>query len=250
MRDPTQFFFPMSAAFQNILLLEDTRTVQNYIRDVLRSMETPHQLHTARKVEEAIKITDAQEMDLFIVDIGLPDGNGIDFLVAMSAIHPAARAIIITSTPQEIYRERATALGVLNLLPKPLQRRVLLDTVEKLLRPGSLGAAPETNGFEATIGGLSPADIIQLKCLRQSTSVIEFSHDAGFGLVWLSGGEVIHAECDSESGHQSGLAAFYSIAHWRQGTVRELPEAPACEQTIRRSWQALLMDAEPQEDVA
>ncbi len=240
----------MSAACQNILLLEDTRTVQNYIRDVLRCMATPHQLHTARKVEEAIKITDAQDVDLFIVDIGLPDGDGIDFLVAMSALHPAARAIIITSTPQETHRERATALGVLNVLPKPLQRKVLLDTVEKLLIPNAPATAQETNGFEATIGGLSPADIIQLKCLRQSTSVIEFSQDAGFGRVWLSSGEVIHAECNSESGHQSGLEAFYSIAHWRSGTVRELPETPTCERTIRRSWQALLMDADPQERVA
>ncbi len=241
----------MSAERPNILLLEDTRTVQNYIRDVLRSLDAPHQLYTARKVSEAVQITDRTEIDLFIVDIGLPDGDGIDFLVAMSAIHPAARAIIITSTPQETYRERASALGALNLLPKPLQRKPLLDMVTRLLTTGDdSGEHEETNGFEATIGGLSPADIIQLKCLRHSTGVIEFSHDEGFGLVWLESGEVIHAECDSESGHQSGMDAFRAIALWRHGTVRELPEPPRCEQTIRRSWQALLMDADMHEHAA
>ena len=241
----------MSAERPNILLLEDTRTVQNYIRDVLRSLESPHQLHTARKVSEAVQITERIEMDLFIVDIGLPDGDGIDFLVAMSALYPAARAIIITSTPQETYRERASALGALNLLPKPLQRKPLLDTVTRLLTSSSATSEhEEMNGFEATIGGLSPADIIQLKCLRRSTGVIEFSHDEGFGLVWLQAGEVIHAECDSEAGHQSGMDAFRIIALWRHGTVRELPQPPTCEQTIRRSWQALLMDADLHEQAA
>src|ERR1041384_6029575 len=108
-----------------ILLLEDTRTVQNYIRDVLRGLSFPHHLLTARKIEEAQNLAAEHSVDLFIVDIGLPDGDGIDFLCEMSIAHATARALIITSPPRDDYRDRAKQLGVLNFLSKPLQRKPL-----------------------------------------------------------------------------------------------------------------------------
>jgi DNA-binding response OmpR family regulator len=230
----------------NILLLEDTRTVQNYIRDVLRSLECPYQLLAAKRVDEAMNIAEQSEIDLFIVDIGLPDGDGIDFLCAMSAVHPSARALIITSTPNESYKERARALGVLNFLPKPLQRKALLDAVTRLLPPAItevITQQEESGGFEATIGGLSPADIIQLKCLRRANGAVEFSNEDRFGLVWFEEGEVIHAESECIGSHHSGMEAFTAIVSWRSGNVREVLQAGKIERTIHKSWQALLMDA-------
>lgn len=234
----------MSAESPNILLLEDTRTVQNYVRDVLRSLEFPYELLVAKRVEDAVHLSENHEIDVFIVDIGLPDGDGIDFLCAMSAVHPAARALIITGTPTDAYRDRARAIGVLNFLPKPLQRKALLDAVNAML-PAHGEQSPEPTGFEGTLGGLSPADIIQLKCLRGATGVIEFSNEDRFGLVWFEEGEVVHAECQCVGEHHTGQEAFRSIVCWRSGTVREVPQPPVVQRSIHTSWQALLMDALP-----
>ena len=118
-----------------ILILEDTRTVQNYIRDVLRPVEAVHRVLLARRVKDAQEIAAGTDIGLFIVDIGLPDGDGIDFLCEMSMLHPESRALVITSTPTDDYRERARQLGVLHFMAKPLERRVLLDAVRKLLAP-------------------------------------------------------------------------------------------------------------------
>jgi CheY-like chemotaxis protein len=234
----------MPADSPNILLLEDTRTVQNYVRDVLRSLEFPYELLVAKRVEDAAQLADNHEVDLFIVDIGLPDGDGIDFLCAMSAVHPAARALIITGNPSDAYRDRAKAIGVFNLLPKPLQRKALLDAVTTLLPHGnSAGAEPQ--GFEGTLGGLSPADIIQLKCFRGASGVMEFSNEDRFGLVWFEEGEIVHAECQCVGEHHTGLDAFRSIMSWRTGTIREVPQPPNVQRSITKSWQALLMDATP-----
>lgn len=236
----------MSEASQNILLVEDTRTVQNYIRDILRSLPMDYELHTARKVQEAVRVAAEHTIDLFIVDIGLPDGDGIDFLCQMSGKHPHARALLITGTPREDYRSRAKDIGVLTFLPKPLQRKDLLDAVTQLLtvedepddhQPRSIG------GFEGTLGGLSPADIVQLKCLSQATGMIEFSTEDRFGFVWFDNGEVRHAEAEHVDGKLSGLEAFEFIVSWRSGTVREVISEGEPPQTISKSWQSLLMDA-------
>ena len=225
-----------------ILILEDTRTVQNYIRDVLRPVEAAHPILLARKVKEAQEIAAGTVIALFIVDIGLPDGDGIDFLCEMSMLHPQARALIITSTPSDDFRERATQLGVLHFMTKPLERRALLDAVRHLLAPPAAFDDSGT-GFEATLGGLSPVDIVQLKCMRGTTGSIELREEHLFGQLWFERGEIIHAECRLPGAEHAGLDAFHCIMTWRIGCIREVPEPRAVRQTIRVPWQGLLLES-------
>lgn len=228
-----------------ILILEDTRTVQNYIRDVLRPVEARHPILLARRLKEAQAIATGTDIALFIVDIGLPDGDGIDFLCEMSMLHPEARALIITATPTEDFRARARQLGVLHFMAKPLERRALLDAVTSLLAPPGDSEDGHT-GFEATLGGLSPIDIIQLKCLRGATGSIELREEHLFGQVWFANGEIIHAECALPGAAHTGLAAFLCLANWRTGSIREVPHPRAVLQTIRKPWQQLIMELDPQ----
>ena len=232
----------MADTAPSILILEDTRTVQNYIRDVLRPLEASHPILLARKLTDAQHIASNSRIALFIVDIGLPDGDGIDFLCEMSMLHPEARALIITSTPSDDYRERARRLGVLQFLAKPLERKVLFAAVQRLLA-APVGTPREPAGFEATLGGLSPLDIIQLKCLRQSTGALEFSDAHLFGRVWLDAGEVIHAECRMPGATHSGLEAFQCIITWRTGRIRDLQIPLSGPRTIHVPWQQLLLSA-------
>jgi CheY-like chemotaxis protein len=233
----------MSSSKPAILILEDTRTVQNYVRDVLRPVEGSHPILLARKLRDAQDIAAGAEIALFIVDIGLPDGDGIDFLCEMSLLHPDARALIITSTPTDDSRERARQLGVLHFLAKPLERKVLLDAVRKLLGPPEVSDGAGT-GFVATLGGLSPIDIIQLKCLRCSTGVIELREEHLFGRIWFERGEVVHAECTLPGAEHKGIEAFGCMVNWRIGCIRDVPDAPPAFRTIRAHWNQLLLHYE------
>lgn len=225
-----------------ILILEDTRTVQNYIRDVLRPIEAGRPVLLARKLKEAHEFAASAAIALFIVDIGLPDGDGIDFLCEMSMLHPEARALVITSTPTDDFRERARQLGVLHFLAKPLERRSLLEAVRNLLSPPP-AADGRPSGFEATIGGLSPVDIIQLKCLRGTTGAIELREEHLYGQVWFERGEIIHAECTLPGAEHTGIEAFRCLITWRSGSIREVQNPRAVRQTIRLAWQQLLLEA-------
>jgi DNA-binding response OmpR family regulator len=235
----------MSKIEPSILILEDTRTMQNYIRDVLQPFEETHPILLARRLVEALQLAAANPVALFIVDVGLPDGDGIDFLCEMSILRPEARALIITAKPTEERRERARKLGVLNFLPKPLDRRTLLTAVRRLLAPdGEMAAAG--GGFEGTLGGLSPLDLIQLKCLRGGSGVLEFSETHLLGRVWIEAGKVVHAECRMPGATQKGVEAFKCIITWRSGSIRDLPVMPTVERTIHEPWQELILDAEHQ----
>ena len=208
---------------------------------MLRSLPREHKLVTARKVEEAHLLVTDQHVDLFIVDLGLPDGDGLDFLCEMATFSPESKALIITSNPNSEYRDRARKLGVLNILTKPLQRKALLESVARLL--GASEEEDSDSGFEVTLGGLSPSDIIQLKCMSSATGALEFAHGEGRGIVFFNKGAVIHAESWLGECHESGPEAFKNIVSWRAGMVSEAQETTPCVQTISGDWQSLLMEA-------
>jgi len=226
-----------------ILILEDTRTVQNYIRDVLSPLEAGHPILMARKLADAQELTLKSDIGLFVVDIGLPDGDGIDFLSEMSVVQPDSRALIITASPTDHVRERARQFGVLNFMAKPLERKALFSAARRLL-DGPSQSEGALDGFEGTLGGLSPIDVVQLKCLRGATGAIELCEGQFHGQVWLERGDIIHAECRMPGASLAGPDAFRIIVNWRTGSIRDAEHRSPVPRTIFAPWQQLLLEAE------
>ena len=200
--------------------------------------ELPHvRLLWARSVAEATARAEGLSIDLFLVDIMLPDGSGLDFLWQMTAAHPTARAMVMTATPLPEYEVHSAALGVLHFLEKPLQIPRLLGLVRE-----ALGATSTTVGdteFSATLQNVTPADILQLKCLTGATTIIEFHTDGALGRIRFEAGEIT----DASAGRLRGVEAFHEIVAWKSGQVSEQPCAGPGVRTIHGSWQSLLMEA-------
>lgn len=191
----------------------------------------------ARSVAEATTRAEGLAIDLFLVDVQLPDGSGLDFLWQMTAAQPTARAIVMTATPLPEYQVHSAALGVLHFLEKPLQLPRLLGHVREAL--GATTAAGPDRDFSATLQNVTPADILQLKCLLGATTIIEF-HSAGpVGRIRFEAGEIT----DASAGPLRGVDALYAIVGWKSGQVSEQPCGGPGVRTIHGSWQSLLMEA-------
>jgi response regulator RpfG family c-di-GMP phosphodiesterase len=175
-------------------------------------------------------------VDIFITDIGLPDGTGLDLLWKLACTHPSARAIVITATPLPEYQAHSAALGVLHFLEKPLKLPAL---VERLRQALDINLTPECRDFRATLENVTAADVVQLKCLGRATTLMEFQSDGRVGCIRFEDGEIAHAE----TGGIGGLEALYEILAWKRGQVSERSFIGAPRRTIEGSWQALLMEA-------
>jgi len=237
----------MSHQPANILLLEDVTTVQFFVRNALCSLPKPYTLYTAGSLAAAREIIVDKAIDLFIVDIGLPDGDGIDFLCEAAILHPQATGIIVTATPTEEHRARAEQLGIVQLLSKPIQREKLVTSVKKMM--GWSDQVSDISNFRATLSGLTPMDIIQLKCMSGSTSILEFSNSKGTGRVFFEKGDVIHAILRTSSNETCiGYEAFEEIVCWKNGRVTEVLDDNPPPRTIRTNWQSLLLEVAQSHD--
>lgn len=227
----------MSVENPIVLLLEDCPVTALLIeRSVMHDLPSCRILW-ARTVTEATQRAESLPVELFIVDIGLPDGSGLDFLWNISINHQRARAIVMTATPRPEHQMNSAALGVLHFLEKPIRIPSLLAMVRAALHAEH--AADVREEFRAMLKNVTPADILQLKCLSSATTVVEFRSQAQAGWVRLDDGEIV----DAEAGSLQGVDALFEIVTWKRGNVSERPARGLLKRTIHGSCQSLLMEA-------
>jgi predicted regulator of Ras-like GTPase activity (Roadblock/LC7/MglB family) len=106
------------------------------------------------------------------------------------------------------------------------------------------GAVRERHGFSGAIGGLTFADVIQLKGLNHFSGCVTVEFQEEIGKIYFRDGEVIHAEL----GAQVGKEAFYQIFLWPSGNFQTYPNVVSTSHSIDCSWKFLLLEAHQMHD--
>jgi DNA-binding NarL/FixJ family response regulator len=258
------------------MLVEDDLVTSVALGKVIRKGVPDAMVLSARTLAEARLMLGEYTITFFILDINLPDGSGIDFILDVTKANPDASIVLMTSTPLPEYRDQAEAFGVMNFMPKPVDNQKLVALIKESLvaaqpagkEEGSslFGAslsrlkrlvgfsetappAPregDTTFFRASLSRLTVLDIIQLKCLNSITQGIVFkSSKHGVGRVFFQNGDIIHAETE----RATGMAALSEIIGWKGGQAEEIPDGMPPERTISGRWQnALLIAAHDADD--
>ena len=129
-----------------ILVVEDEPAISDNIQFVLES----EGLETVRVATglAAIPLLDQGQVDLIVLDIGLPDVNGLDLLKDIRRTR-ATPIILLTARTAEIDRVLGLELGADDYVAKPFSPRELSARVKAVLRrykPAS-GATPAEEAF-------------------------------------------------------------------------------------------------------
>ncbi len=227
----------MSSPNPIILLLEDCPVTALLVERVVFHEMSACRFIWARTVAEARERSAGMPISVFLVDIVLPDGSGLEFLENATVTHPGACAIVITAASLPEHRVMSAALGALHFLEKPLDIAHLVAKIRDAL--GSHSATGATRDFRATLQNVTPMDILQLKCLSAASTVVEFRSNSREGCIRFQKGEVV----DAATGALRGVEAVREIIGWPHGQVFEHVEIGEFERTIHCSWQALLMEA-------
>ncbi len=101
-----------------VLAVDDERDLIEFVGDAL-SRNLDCRLATAFNVAAAKHVLETEPVDLLIVDLCLPDGNGAELLKLLRARHPLASAIVITGSPTIDGAVTALREGAIDFLAKP-----------------------------------------------------------------------------------------------------------------------------------
>jgi len=117
----------------NILLVEDEEDIRRFVRAALRSEE--YRVLEAGSIGQGLMEADSGKPDLVILDLGLPDGNGVQFVQDFR--HWSQVPVLVLSA-RSAEQEKIAALdaGADDYLTKPFAVGELLARVRALLRRG------------------------------------------------------------------------------------------------------------------
>ena len=118
----------------SILVVDDEAP----IRDLLSEFFTKkgYTVLTGGTVEEALRKSNEETLHLVILDVLLPDGDGMETLSAIKAAHPQLPVLIMTGIgfDEELLQE-AKDRGASGYVSKTLPLNQLLMEVHRILRP-------------------------------------------------------------------------------------------------------------------
>ncbi len=125
---------PAKGGGRSILVIDDSIVIQKMVEIALEN-ET-HQLATAMKGEEAIKVARETQPDLILLDIMLPDMSGVDVMKGIrEAGGPLESVPIIILSGKDSSQDKDVALssGANDFLTKPFHDEDLLAKVHEYL---------------------------------------------------------------------------------------------------------------------
>lgn len=115
-----------------VLVVDDEPTLLEVISDVAGA-GLDCKISTAASIAEARRALVVQSVDLLIVDIHLPDGDGQSLIELHKKHNPTAASIIMTGDPSMDRAITAIRRGAADFLPKPFNRDELLERMRNAL---------------------------------------------------------------------------------------------------------------------
>ena len=112
-----------------ILLADDHPVLRQGVRALAADEDDMEFVAEASNGREAIEEFRIHRPDVVLIDLQMPDMNGIDVMIAIRNEFPDARFIVLTTYAGDVQISRALKAGARGYLLKSLLRRELLDTI-------------------------------------------------------------------------------------------------------------------------
>jgi DNA-binding NarL/FixJ family response regulator len=118
----------------SVLVVEEHDELRCALRDWLLTSFPPLRLCEARSMEEALTLAGQAPLDLILVNLELPGGNGIEAARALRQRHPACRVVVMSVTDSLTLRIAALEAGAEAFVSKRDLRIALHPIVATLLK--------------------------------------------------------------------------------------------------------------------
>jgi DNA-binding NarL/FixJ family response regulator len=155
-----------------ILVVDDHPVVREGVDALVRRQRDMRIVAQATNGREAIQQFRAQRPDVTLMDLQMPEMNGLDALMALRGEFPEARIIVLTTYAGDTQVLRAIKAGARAYLLKNALHKELLDTIravhagKKYISPGASFELAE----HASDDALTPAEVRVLRLIAEGNA--------------------------------------------------------------------------------
>lgn len=136
------------------ILLIDDHTVARYgLRLMLAGAGELHIAGEADSAAAALQLLRAEPFDVALLDINLPDKNGLELLKQVREQHPGVAVLVVSMYGEDIYALRALKLGAAGYLTKTCSADSLVEAVRKAAAGGKYVTPSLLQKLAGMLGG-------------------------------------------------------------------------------------------------
>ena len=132
---------------QRLLLVEDHASFRQTLALVFEGEPDFEVVAQAGTVAEAREVMGDREVDLGVVDLSLPDGEGVELIEDLRQANPHFAALVLTASLDRAEHARAVEAGAAGVLHKSADMDQILDATRRLAEGETL---------------LSPEELVEL----------------------------------------------------------------------------------------
>ncbi len=114
-----------------VLLVDDAAFMRMRCARLLQ--EQGHEVIEAANGREAVEMYQAHHPDAVLMDITMPEMDGLEALRAIKALDPDARVAMLTAMGQQSIVIDAIKSGARDFVVKPFERERVLSAIDKLV---------------------------------------------------------------------------------------------------------------------
>ncbi|MCV2356811.1 response regulator transcription factor [Paucibacter sp. B2R-40] len=116
----------------HILLLEDIPEIRAWLKALIKQVFVNAQITECSRVQDALAFVNSQRFDLALLDLGLPDGSGVDVIAALRDRQPEAQSVIVTIHDDDEHLFPALQAGAFGYLLKEQSRELLIEQLQRM----------------------------------------------------------------------------------------------------------------------
>lgn len=173
---------------QRVLVVDDHQTFAELLQRALDSEDDIECIGHACNAGEAVQLVEALDPDVVLMDLELPDGDGLSLTESLVARHPELKVLILTAHASSGEFTRAGAAGACGFLAKTGS----LDDLLYALRSAHLGSVVLPASVAAGLGnhtasprgdlGLTPRELDVLRLLGRGLDPRAISRELSVSL--------------------------------------------------------------------
>jgi DNA-binding NarL/FixJ family response regulator len=197
---------------QRLLLVEDHVSFRQTLALVFDGEPDFEVVAQAGSVAEARRVMGDREADLGVVDLSLPDGEGIELIEDLREANPLFAALVLTASLDKAEHARAVEAGAAGVLHKSADVDEILDATRRLATGETL-LSPEELVELLRIAGQSREEEREARAsIEQLTRrELEVLYALAEGLSNKQIAERLHMSVDTERTHMMNILSKLGV---------------------------------------
>lgn len=121
---------------KRVLLVDDHPIMRHGLAQLIRAEEGLDVCGGAGTAADGLRAVGECSPDLVVVDLTLPDKNGLELLKDIQALHPGTLCIVLSMHDESVYAERALRAGARGYVMKEAAADHLVEAIRRVLGGG------------------------------------------------------------------------------------------------------------------